>query len=229
MSSEPLVSVIVPCFDQARFLGEALASVARQTYARRETVVVDDGSTDDPAAVVAAFPGVRYLPQGNRGTAAARNRRFRDSGGTHVVLLDADDDRLRPPPQAAVADRHYGRLVARNFIWTPGAAMYRRAAVDSFLEYRDHVASQSGDLAYMLRSAVSVRRRHRRHVRRSPTRGAALADGIRTVQADNGERLLDRVAVRARAAAGRLALRAAPTLFRYSPTGLGRRLLGRPR
>jgi GT2 family glycosyltransferase len=90
----PLVSVVIPCYNQGRFLREALASVARQTYPRVELIVVDDGSTDDTSAVAASC-GVRCIRQENRGVSAARNRGAAAATGEFVVFLDADD-RLLP-------------------------------------------------------------------------------------------------------------------------------------
>jgi glycosyltransferase involved in cell wall biosynthesis len=83
------VSVVVTCFNQAQFIGEAIASAQRQ--GPREVVVIDDGSTDNTATVVAGFPQVRYLRQGNQGVVAARNRGLRESTGRYIVFLDGDD------------------------------------------------------------------------------------------------------------------------------------------
>src|SRR6266446_9539630 len=90
-----LVSVVIPCYNQAHFLGEAIDSALAQTYPHLEIVVVDDGSTDNIAAVVARYPGVRYFRQENQGLAAARNTGLRHSVGERLVFLDADD-RLMP-------------------------------------------------------------------------------------------------------------------------------------
>jgi glycosyltransferase involved in cell wall biosynthesis len=94
-SQLPFVSVIIPCFNQARFLDDALASVMAQTYPHYEVVVVDDGSDDNTQEVACRFPGVRYVRQRNAGLSAARNTGLRRSGGDFLVFLDADD-RLEP-------------------------------------------------------------------------------------------------------------------------------------
>jgi glycosyltransferase involved in cell wall biosynthesis len=98
----PLVSVVIPCYNQAHFLREAVESVRRQSYPRVETILVDDGSTDDTTAVAAEL-GVRCIRQENRGLAGARNRGLAESSGDYVVFLDADD-RLLPYGLEANAD-----------------------------------------------------------------------------------------------------------------------------
>lgn len=86
------VSVVIPCYNQARYVAESVASALTQREPPREVIVVDDGSTDDPAAALAAFGGrVRLLRQENRGLAGARNRGLRAAGGDYVLFLDSDD------------------------------------------------------------------------------------------------------------------------------------------
>ena len=86
----PLVSVIVPCYNGAAFLEEALRSALGQSYPEVEVVVVDDGSTDSSAEIARRFP-VRYIRQENRGLSEARNAGIRESKGSYLVFLDADD------------------------------------------------------------------------------------------------------------------------------------------
>ena len=92
---QALVSVVIPCYNQARFLGEAIQSVTVQTYRSFEIVVVDDGATDATASVAARYPGLRYVWQHNQGLSSARNTGLQASTGSLLVFLDADD-RLDP-------------------------------------------------------------------------------------------------------------------------------------
>src|SRR2546430_6174963 len=90
-----LVSVIIPCYNQAHFLHEAIQSALAQTYSHREIFIVDDGSTDNTAEITAGFGGVRYICQENSGVSTARNKALKESRGEYLVFLDADD-RLLP-------------------------------------------------------------------------------------------------------------------------------------
>ena len=91
----PLVSIVIPCYDQAHFVSESIESALAQTHPKTEIIVVDDGSRDNTAEVVARYPGVLCLRQENRGLAEARNAGFGASTGGYVLFLDADD-RLTP-------------------------------------------------------------------------------------------------------------------------------------
>lgn len=92
----PIVSIIIPCFNYARFLPDAIESSLGQTYARCEVIVVDDGSTDDTRDVAKTYgDSIRYIYQENAGLSAARNTGIRSSSGGFLVFLDADD-RVKP-------------------------------------------------------------------------------------------------------------------------------------
>ncbi len=109
------VGVVITTYNHARFLPDSLASVARQTRPADAVIVVDDGSSDDPAAVVAGFPGVRLIRQDNRGLAAARNTGLAALDTTCVVFLDADD---RLAPQAVACGLScFGRTPGCGFVY----------------------------------------------------------------------------------------------------------------
>lgn len=89
----PIVSVIIPTYNHADYLTEAVQSVLDQTYPDFEVVIVNDGSTDNTPEVVQQFDDrrIEYLEQENRGATAARNAGIRASSGQFMALLDADD------------------------------------------------------------------------------------------------------------------------------------------
>lgn len=91
--SPPFVSIVVPCYNAARWVGAALESALAQTWPDREVILVDDGSTDDSLAIARTFAarGVAVVSQANRGAAAARNAGLRLARGAFVQFLDADD------------------------------------------------------------------------------------------------------------------------------------------
>ncbi len=88
----PRISVIIPTFNCARFLGRAIDSALAQTYRDYEVIVVDDGSTDETQSVVAQFGGkIRYLYQPNKGASSARNLALSKATGELIAYLDSDD------------------------------------------------------------------------------------------------------------------------------------------
>src|SRR3954462_6988719 len=87
----PLISIVIPSYNQAHFLREAIESVLAQSYPALEIIVVDDGSRDESATVAMRYPNVRCLRQPNMGVAAARNTGLRHSSGEYLVFLDQDD------------------------------------------------------------------------------------------------------------------------------------------
>ncbi len=127
----PQVSVVITTYNHARFLDESISSAVAQEGAGIEVLVVDDGSQDDPATVVARYPGVRMVSQPNQGLPAARNTGLREARGTFVQFLDADD-RLLPGaiaqnlasfaarPECALAHGSYRSVDSKwRPIWQP--------------------------------------------------------------------------------------------------------------
>ena len=115
-------SVVIPCFNYARFLGDAIESALRQSRPAREVIVVDDGSTDDTRAVVSGFGDrVRAVFKENGGLGSAMNAGFLRAEGDVVFLLDADDA-LQPEAVATVLEA-----------WKPDTVMvhWRPALMDA--------------------------------------------------------------------------------------------------
>jgi glycosyltransferase involved in cell wall biosynthesis len=101
----PAVSVIIPTYNRAYCVGEAIESVLAQSLREREIIVVDDGSTDETFAVVQRYgDAVRYLRQSNAGVSAARNTGIRQARGEYIAFLDSDDEWL-PDKLAVQLDR----------------------------------------------------------------------------------------------------------------------------
>lgn len=88
----PEISVVIPTYNAARYVGAAVDSVLAQTFTDLEVLVVDDGSEDNTREVLAPYgQPVRYLYQENAGVSAARNLGIAKSRGRYVAFLDADD------------------------------------------------------------------------------------------------------------------------------------------
>jgi glycosyltransferase involved in cell wall biosynthesis len=123
----PRVSVIVPVYNAERYLGEALESVMTQRYTPLEVIVVDDGSTDNSAAVAQEFP-VQYFKQANGGPGAARNFGIARARGEFVAFQDADDvwtpDKLLTQVEYLRQHPEVQYVVARaKFFLEPGASL----------------------------------------------------------------------------------------------------------
>ena len=93
---KPLVSIIIPCYRQGRYLAEAIESALAQSYTEVQVIVVNDGSDDDTDAVAGRYADrICYIAQPNRGVSVARNAGMAAARGDYLLFLDADD-LLRP-------------------------------------------------------------------------------------------------------------------------------------
>jgi glycosyltransferase involved in cell wall biosynthesis len=119
------ITVVVPVYNGARFLAEALDSVLAQSLTPAEIVAIDDGSTDESPSILAAYPQVRVLRQENAGCARARNRGVAEARFHFVAFLDQDDvwhrERLEQEQNAFAEDAGLGFVISaqENFL-TPG-------------------------------------------------------------------------------------------------------------
>src|SRR5262245_23003010 len=95
MIDKPLISVIIPTYNSARFVIDAVESALAQSYPSLEVIVVDDGSSDDTQERLGPWEGrIKYFYQPNSGPAKARNRGIKEARGDLIAFLDADDQWL---------------------------------------------------------------------------------------------------------------------------------------
>jgi glycosyltransferase involved in cell wall biosynthesis len=152
----PSVSVIIPTFNRANYIGEAIQSVLDQTFKEFEIIIVDDGSTDSTQQVVGSFHDarIRYLREPHRGIGASMNRGIASSTGAYVARLDSDDvwlPHLLAVEMAVLAGHPevgaaYARAEAMNERRQPlptGRGMPPRYPGDSFLSllYEDSTST----------------------------------------------------------------------------------------
>ncbi len=89
-----MVSIILPAYNAAPFIEEAVNSVLQQTHENWELLIIDDGSTDETSSIIKKYLGdtrVKYYSQVNRGVSAARNLGLVKAVGNYICFLDADD------------------------------------------------------------------------------------------------------------------------------------------
>lgn len=140
----PLVSVVLPVYNGSEYLSEAITSILGQTYPNFELIIIDDGSTDDSAAIISSFRDgrIRFLQQENRGIVATLNRGIELAGGRYIARQDADDMSLpeRFSRQVSFLESHpeYGMVGTWAEIWqgrAPGQHSHRWAPDDLALKF----------------------------------------------------------------------------------------------
>ena len=162
---EPLISVVIPAYNYARLLPRALDSVLAQGAEDVELIVVNDGSSDHTGDVLADYatrhPRLRVIHQANAGAAAARNRGIGLARGSHVLLLDADDELL---PNALATLR---KLVAAH----PRAGMFLGAQLSVYSDGRERLRLPS---PVPVASPAQLARRYLLQKRLSVSHGCSL-------------------------------------------------------
>ena len=94
MMEKPLVSILIPCYNASMYLSSALDSIVHQSYDKIETILVDDGSSDESLYEAMLYKNkikLKIIQQSNQGACTARNRAFKESKGMYIQYLDADD------------------------------------------------------------------------------------------------------------------------------------------
>jgi GT2 family glycosyltransferase len=128
-SMQPLVSILIPCFNAAPWVAQCIRSALDQTYPNKEIIVLDDGSTDASLEVIRTFGDrVRFETGPNRGGNAARNRLMALSSGTWLEFLDADDFLL--PDKIARQMEVVGRQPEADVVYSPVRDFYADTGVE---------------------------------------------------------------------------------------------------
>jgi glycosyltransferase involved in cell wall biosynthesis len=146
--NQPLVSVVIACYNAGRYLPETLNSALAQTYPSCEIIVVDDGSTDDTVSRMQPYlERIHFLRIAHGGLAAARNAGLRIASGDYIALLDADDLWLpeKLSVQVAIARKNsasgmivcdgeeFGSKLSRSYLISGSAAdAMRRSGTGEF-------------------------------------------------------------------------------------------------
>jgi len=131
--SEPLVSIIIPCYNAAPWLERTLESVRAQTWRHHETILVDDGSTDDSVGIAKGFTGIslKILTQRNAGQCAALNHALRYAQGDYIEYLDADD--LLHPDKLSVQLKRASDLPAQTILSGEWARFHTHPGENPFM------------------------------------------------------------------------------------------------
>jgi len=93
LNDNPLVSIITPAYNAEQYIAEAIQSVLDQTYTHWELLIIDDGSTDNTASIIARFDDkrIKQIKQKNLGVSSARNKGLTLAQGQYITFLDSDD------------------------------------------------------------------------------------------------------------------------------------------
>jgi len=161
MDIQPSVSVIIPTYNRAGFVCEAIDSVLKQTFREFELIIVDDGSVDNTSEIVSSFDDarVKYIRQENRGVSAARNTGVLHSSAPLIAFLDSDDLWFPKKLEAQVSFFESNRdvqICQTEEIWIRNGR--RVNPMDKHRKYSGWIFRQCLPLCIVSPSAVMMRR-----------------------------------------------------------------------
>lgn len=166
--TSPLVSVIIPNYNYARYIGQAVDSVLAQTFRNVEVIVVDDGSKDDSLEMLRPYGDkVRVIAQANQGVAVARNAGAAESRGEFLAFLDADDvwlpEKLERQLQVLAGDSDVGLVHCSMTLIDPDGAVCGESSngkegwiSTDILRLQDEAVIGAGSTALVTRKAFDA-------------------------------------------------------------------------
>lgn len=152
-----LVSIIIPTFNRAHLVTEAIRSAQAQSYPAKQIIVIDDGSQDNTKQLVAEFVGIEYYHQENKGQAAARNLGLKYAKGKYLASLDSDDVWHREFLTDGIKciEKHDLDFVFLNWAFADGNESYLSAWVRN-KKIQESIANRDSD--WFLPSSEQLRR-----------------------------------------------------------------------
>ena len=157
--AQPLVSILIPAHNAARWVAESLQSAIDQTWSRKEIILVDDGSSDETLTIARAFrsPMVTVVSQKKEGAAAARNKAFELCQGDYIQWLDADDllarDKIERQMAAVLQENLSGRILLSGawgqFMYRTTKARFTPNALWCDLSPKEWLSRKMGDNLHM--------------------------------------------------------------------------------
>ena len=165
-AKDPLISVVIPCYNSENFIRESIESVLNQTYKNIEIIVIDDGSEDSTLSILQGFSGfITILSQNNAGAGSARNAGLNASKGEYVAFLDSDDywepDKIKiqlNQMQRENLDLIYcgGKKIEKNSQETVLSPQFRGNCYEYFLRYPTTAIILLGCSSALFRKSILV-------------------------------------------------------------------------
>ncbi len=146
MTNNPLISVMMPTYNNGKYIKQAIESIYAQNYNNMEIIVVDDGSTDNTREILNQYKDVKYFYIEHKGISVARNMALEKSKGEYIAFLDSDDYWLpnklntqmqyfKDHPDCPIVFTKYENIFENEDLKKNKRAMHEKAIEDTFKQY----------------------------------------------------------------------------------------------
>lgn len=146
INNSPLISIMMPTYNNGKYIAQAIESIYAQNYSNIEIIVVDDGSTDNTKEILKQYKDIKYFYMEHKGISAARNTALENSKGEYIAFLDSDDYWLpnklsvqmqyfREHPDSQIVFTRYENIFEKEELKQNKRAMHEKAIEDSFQQY----------------------------------------------------------------------------------------------
>lgn len=146
MTNNPLISVMMPTYNNGKYIKQAIESIYAQNYNNIEIIVIDDGSTDNTKEILKQYKDIKYFYIEHKGISFARNLALENSKGEYIAFLDSDDywlpdklniqmQYLKNHPDCKIVFTKYKNIFEKEELKKNKRAMHEKAIEDSFQQY----------------------------------------------------------------------------------------------